>query len=155
MSCATLLIILAKTKPASAESGLSAALNRIADELRVVRDVLDEMRADMQWAVQNGRVVVQVEPPQSESAPSPLTLFEEGDAVEFEHGSEVAFGEVVETNDGLNEAVVLLIPSNERVTVRQDDLQRVEPDPLSRRDTSSSATAPEPVRELPKPGQLF
>ncbi|MFV0443927.1 MAG: hypothetical protein ACK5Q5_10180 [Planctomycetaceae bacterium] len=60
-----------------------------------------------------------------------LTLFTAGDAVEFEFDGEELFGEIVALDDARNEATILLIPSQDEVTVEQDILTRVEPDPLS------------------------
>lgn len=150
----------AERQTASAESEIVIALDRVGDELRVLRDVLDEIRSDLQWAVRNGRVVLQSEGSQSDTptiAPqitTVLTLFNEGDAVEFIHGGDPAFGEVVEVDDGRNVAQVMLIPSCETVLVQQDELRKVEPDELARL-PQDKVVVGEPVGEIPEPGNLF
>ncbi|MFV0443009.1 MAG: hypothetical protein ACK5Q5_05525 [Planctomycetaceae bacterium] len=63
-----------------------------------------------------------------------LTLFNAGDAVEFELDGEELFGEVIDVDDARNSATVMLIPSQDEVVVCQDDLRRAEPDPLSDRE---------------------
>ncbi|MCA9078466.1 MAG: hypothetical protein KDA93_25790 [Planctomycetaceae bacterium] len=59
-----------------------------------------------------------------------VTLFEPGNAVEFKLDRTECFGEIVSVDDARNEAVVILIPSQECVTVDQDRLTKVEPDEL-------------------------
>lgn len=152
---------MAPTKPsASAELEIATALDRVRDEVAVLRNILDEIRSDLQWAVRNGRVVVQVEaseiaPPNSEARPSiELTLFNEGDAVELEIGGEPALGEIIEVDDGRNVAHVSLIPSGQTVSVRQDELQKVEPDSLARL-PQDKVPVGQPIGELPEPGNLF
>ena len=148
--------LLASEAPKSAESEVVSALESITDELRVVRYVHDEIRTDFQWAVRNGRVVVQVQSPEPVVPELPEgALFNEGDAVEFDLGGEIAFGEIVEINDGLNRAKVQLIPSGRIMTVKQDDLQGVESDRWSITQSSEPATVFKSNGELPEPGELF
>ena len=152
---------MAKTKPpSSVESDLVSALDRVGDELQLVRQVLDEIRTDFQWAIQNGRIMVRGEQTNANNTP-PIVVFDEGDGVELEIDGETVFGEVVAVNDGINQATVQLIPSHRKVTVRQDDLRRVEPDVLARQappmsiDVADLHYIPQPVGELPEPGNLF
>jgi len=150
----------ANTPSSSAESEIAIALDRIGDEVRVLREVLDEIRSDLQWEVQNGRIVGEVESLEAasldrESQPtSDLVLFDEGDAVELPVDGEPAFGEVLEVDDGRNVARVMVIPSGETVSVRQDELRKVEPDDLARLPQDKVAVG-EPVDEMPEPGNLF
>lgn len=129
--------------PASApeptpEHPLIAPLERLTEELKLVRTVLDEVRTDLQWALQNqGRVRDLMSRQNSlESASSAagklLTTFEEGDAVEVNDGEVPSFGEISSIDDAHNEATVILIPSNKVVTVSQDSISRVLPDQLRR-----------------------
>ena len=60
-----------------------------------------------------------------------LTLFEVGEAVEFAWDEEELFGEIVTVDDAHSEATVMLIPSQDEITVPQDILTKVSPDPLS------------------------
>ena len=138
---------------ASAESDIASALDRVADELQLVREVLDEIRTDFQWAVQNGRIVVRAERAEIHEKVQSLELFDEGDAVELEIDGKLACGEVVAVDDGCNSAVVQLIPSNTTVTVQQDALSKVDSDALARH--SPDARQPAVVPELPQPGNLF
>ncbi|WP_231740961.1 hypothetical protein [Thalassoglobus neptunius] len=139
-----------------AESEVVPALERIADELQIVRNVLDEIRTDFQWAVRNGRVVIHSQSTEPVTPQHPeVTLFNEGDAVEFDLGGEFAFAEIVELNDGLNRAIVQLTPSGETITVQQDDLQKVETDRLARAQRNGPEQSIETTCELPEPGELF
>ena len=57
---------MAKKRPsAPAESTpehpLACQLERLADEVQLLRTVLDEIRSDFQWAVQNGRISFRIE----------------------------------------------------------------------------------------------
>lgn len=61
-----------------------------------------------------------------------LPTFEEGDAVIVIHEGHELFGEVTSINDAENLAEVLLIPSNQTMTVMQDKLSRIQPDSLRR-----------------------
>jgi hypothetical protein len=62
---------------------------------------------------------------------STVVLYEIGDAVEFEWEGEELFGEIVALDDARNQAVVMLIPSQDELTVSQDELKKVEPDDLA------------------------
>ena len=42
---------------ASADSKLVASVERVGDELQLIRETLDELRTDFAWAMQNGRIV--------------------------------------------------------------------------------------------------
>lgn len=147
----------------SAESEIALALNRVGDELQLIREVLDEIRTDFQWAVQNGRIVVRRERASIHEQLHSLDLFNEGDGVELELNGETVFGEVETVDDGRNEAMVHLIPSNEAVTVRQDALTKIQPDALARQTPSSFFETVQPktvhrtavLPELPEPGNLF
>ncbi|MEQ9411961.1 MAG: hypothetical protein RIK87_29880 [Fuerstiella sp.] len=126
---------MAKNRPASApatEHPLLQPLERIADELNLIRTVLDEIRSDYQWAVQNRRpqFVDTNDFPAVDNVR--LTLFDEGDAVEVDHNRLQGFGEILAVDDATNLATVLMIPSNEHVTVLQDALRKVEGDRLNR-----------------------
>ena len=83
-----------------------------------------------------------------------LTLFNGGEAVEFEIDGEPGLGEVVEVDDGRNVARVMLIPSGKVVLMQQDHLQKVATDALARL-PQNKVPAGEPVVELPEPGALF
>ena len=161
---------------------------RLNDEVRVLRDCLDELRSDFAWAVQNGRIVIlpDADPPaagpqsgfaessvderQDSGTPAtepstpdlttadgrllPVTLFEVGNAVEFDRNREELFGEIAKLDDATNEATVQIIPSFEEVVVSQDQLRRIEPDELScrsneaaRADGDLPTTDPPPVNE--------
>ncbi len=37
---------------------LHDSIERLTEEVRVLRDVLGEVRTDLQWAIQNGRVII-------------------------------------------------------------------------------------------------
>ena len=37
---------------------LHDSIERLTEEVRVLRNVLDEVRTDLQWAIQNGRVMI-------------------------------------------------------------------------------------------------
>lgn len=137
---------------ASAESDIASALDRVADELQLVREVLDEIRTDFQWAVQDGRIVDRTERAEIHERVQSLTLFNEGDGVELDIDGELTFGEVVSVDDGNNSAVVQLVPSNGTVTVRQDDLSKVDADPIAGHQSVNVARQPIP---LPEPGSLF
>ena len=121
------------------EHPLAEILERLANELQLTRQALDELRTDVQWAVQNCLTRSADEPGLSvrDSATNrePLHLlatFEEGDAVIVNHNGHELFGEVISIDDAENLAEVLLIPSNETMTVIQDNLSRVQPDSLRR-----------------------
>ena len=45
-------------KPYETPEELSCQLNRLNDELRVIRDVLDDIRSDLSWGIQNGRIIL-------------------------------------------------------------------------------------------------
>ena len=67
---------LAKQSPTTAELEIVPVMERIADELQIIRNVLDEIRTDFQWAVQNGRIVLQTDPSGQFAHQLPeLTLF--------------------------------------------------------------------------------
>lgn len=151
---------MAKNRPASApatEHPLLQPLERIADELNLIRTVLDEMRSDYQWAVQNRRPQFADTKDVPTADKVPLTLFDEGDAVEVDHNRLRGFGEVLAVDDATNLATVLMIPSNEHVTVPQDSLRKAEGDQLNQHSLSTAtATAAESDRrDLPEPGNLF
>ena len=114
------------------EHPLIAPLERISDELKLLRTVLDEIRTDLQWAVQNDRSASEASMPVRRSAGEFISLFDEGDAVEVNDGIHVSFGEVESIDDATNEATVILIPSNQVITVSQDSISRVVPDQLRR-----------------------
>ncbi len=49
----------ASKRPAEGDSdALYDSIERLTDEVRVLRDVLDELRTDLQWAIQNDRVII-------------------------------------------------------------------------------------------------
>ncbi len=46
-------------QPAEVDSeGIQDAVERLTAEVRVLRDVLDDIRTDLQWAIQNDRVII-------------------------------------------------------------------------------------------------
>lgn len=56
--CGTLTLTLEKTMPsASAGCELVASVERVGDELQLIRETLDELRTDFEWAMQNGRIL--------------------------------------------------------------------------------------------------
>lgn len=124
--------------PASAsdstpEHPLTTPLEKLTEELKLIRTVLDEIRTDLQWAVQNRDAKREAGPSvDPTNAGRLLNTFEEGDAVEVNDGVEPSFGEISSIDDARNEATVILIPSNEVVTVSQDSISRVAPDQLRR-----------------------
>jgi len=134
---------------AEREHSLVAPLERLADELQLVRTVLDELRFDIQWAVQNGAFKARRSGSRDGSALPALTLFNQGDAVDFSLDGQSHFGEVVDIDDANNLASVVVIPSNEVITVSQDALTKQDPDPLQRE------TIPQMNDAMPEPGNLF
>lgn len=151
---------MAKNRPASApatEHPLLQPLERIADELNLIRSVLDEIRSDYQWAVQNRRpqLVDTNDLPSVDNVR--LALFDEGDAVEVEHNRLRGLGEILAVDDATNLATVLMIPSNEHVTVPQDSLRKAEGDRLNRSALNEvgGTTAETNRGDLPEPGNLF
>ncbi len=49
----------ASKRPAEGDSdALHDSIERLTDEVRVLRDVLDDLRTDLQWAIQNDRVII-------------------------------------------------------------------------------------------------
>ena len=135
---------MAKTSSAPAavqqpEHPLAEILERLANELQLTRHALDEVRTDVQWAIQNCLTRSKDEPvsPAKNSVKQSthlnlLPTFDEGDAVIVDHNGQELFGEVTSMNDAENLADVLLIPSNETMTVTQDKLRRIQPDSLRR-----------------------
>ena len=121
---------------------LAEILERLANELQLTRQALDELRTDVQWALQNCLIrsagpAGEPDSPSRDSATDSkainlLPTFEEGDAVVVNHNGHELFGEVISIDDAENLAEVLLIPSNETLTVIQDNLSRVQPDSLRR-----------------------
>ena len=101
-------------------------LDRVVDELRMVRDVLDEFHAEFQWAVQVGRIRFVHGEDVSSGNKVRLTLLYEGGAVDVEYNRLRGFGEVPGVDDAANLPTVLLIPSNKKVTVPQDSSRKVE-----------------------------
>ncbi len=48
-----------RNQPGEGDSeAIRDSIERLADELRVLRDVLGELRTDLQWAIQNDRVII-------------------------------------------------------------------------------------------------
>jgi len=46
-------------QPAEVDSeGIQDAVESLTAEVRVLRDVLDDIRTDLQWAIQNDRVII-------------------------------------------------------------------------------------------------
>jgi hypothetical protein len=123
---------MARQRPAPAnetlEHPLSKQIERLCNELQLTRQVLDELRTDVQWAIQNGLVPRKAETPLHNLLP----VYDEGDAVEVNHNRLQEFGEIISVDDAETSAVVLLIPSNETITLPQDSLSRVAPDSLRR-----------------------
>ncbi|MCA9047090.1 MAG: hypothetical protein KDA89_00080 [Planctomycetaceae bacterium] len=158
------------------EHPLAEHVERLANELQLTRQVLDEIRTDLQWAIQNclqrncsndnsnGQPDSAKATPVEPSTLNLLPTFDEGDAVVLKHNGEEFFGEVTAINDAENLAEVLLIPSNATITVTQDELSRIDPDTL-RRLCSEPATCitPDPAPASQggsacnpvSPGQLF
>ncbi|MEZ6128996.1 MAG: hypothetical protein R3C59_09955 [Planctomycetaceae bacterium] len=151
---------------------LAEHIERLANELQLTRQVLDEIRTEIQWAVQN--CCRRIDPADSTRWPAPrkavesslslLPTFDEGDAVVLRRNGEEIFGEVVTINDAENLAEVLLIPSNATITVIQDELSRIDPDTLRRRCTEpgscvipDAATVPDSAAVTPTApnGRLF
>jgi len=80
-----------------------------------------------------------------------LTLFDVGDAVEFEIDGEEQFGEIIALDDARNTARVLLISSEEEITVEQDRLTKVVPDELSYTPTTPLAGDERSTEEIRQP----
>ena len=56
--CGTLTLTLEKTMPsASADSKLVASVERVGDELQLIRETLNKLRTDFESAMQNGRIL--------------------------------------------------------------------------------------------------
>ena len=145
------------------------ALREIGEQLKGIGQVLEEIRTDFQWAAQNCRIdpeeAKRSKPVASDDVQPPrlLATFDEGDAVILNHDGVELFGEVVSINDAENLAKVLLIPSNETITVIQDQLSRIQPDGLRRLCTDETSRTPSdrspnagvPDARHAAPGQLF
>lgn len=152
-------------KPATREpleTGLHDAVVRLNEEDKVLRQCVDELHDTFKWAVRNGRFYVSTDfehVAKAEVAKRPTPeLFEVGDGVEWEVRGKLQFGEIVETNDGKNVAVVQPIPGTEVFEIKQDELRRTTPDPLSYRDTEIRPHEKSPPTEAsptPAPGRLF
>ncbi len=111
---------------------LNAELGLLGDKIEAM---IEEQRTTPVVEPETALQVTEPETPADatrETLP-PITLFEIGDAVEFELDGEVWFGEIAELDDAENAALVQLVPSFEEVDIPQDLLTRVEPDELSRR----------------------
>lgn len=81
-----------------------------------------------------------------------MTLWELGDAVEFTIDGREVWGEIIGLDDAANSATVLLIPSEEEVTVSQDLLQ---PEYGSERDGQPLSPLTPDVLAKPLSGRLF
>jgi hypothetical protein len=170
------------------EHPLAGHVERLTEELQAIGDILEGIRTDLAWALQNGRVIVSLaelerlehvadatlgsdafdltirlhmalamfgadladaiavpseraQPPPEVRTPagepgdsefvSTVVLYEVGDAVEFAWEGEELFGEIVALDDARNRATIMLIPSEDELTVCQDDLTKVVPDELA------------------------
>lgn len=136
----------ASSAPATPDHPLSEKLDRTADELQLIREILSESQIDFQWAIQNCFQRTEAKPTNRTPSLGLLPVYNESDAVEVEHNRLQAFGEILSVDDADNSAVVLLIPSNETITVSQDSLSRIVPDALRRIcEEPSSCIDPDPV----------
>lgn len=96
---------------------------------------------------------------------TPAVLYEVGQAVEFDGDEGEQFGEILEVDEAANAAVVLLIPSQERVQVSQDllrlvELESEEPPSFATRDDSVPHQQEQPTASNAdaahrRPGHLF
>ena len=144
---------MASESPESADCDVVPVLERIADEIRVLRDVLDEIRTDFQWAIRNGRTEVG-QPTRSAPSENPPLKVTAGDTVEFEYGGEPAIADVLKVNLDRHLATVRLIPNGTEMEVHMDTLSKVPARTEIRRGyepTFDSSDLP----SLPEPGSLF
>ena len=135
---------MAKTRPsASADrtQPIATQLERIGDELNLIRTVLDELRSDFQWAVQNGCLKIVV-PEQIVPVPS-----HEGDQVEVQGSKGTRTGEIVEMDHAIDRAWVASGPDNQIDSVAVESTTKRQQDVFTEDEPCSA--------ELPDPGSLF
>jgi len=142
---------MAKNRPTSADAAkhpLQASLERIADELNLVRTVLDELRSAFQWAVQN-----RILPKQDVAARLPQhsmpPVFDPNEVVEYCHGGYQHVAQIVSLDNPTNRATIRLNESGETREVSQYDLLKATNchARVAQRDSQPS--------ELRAPGELF
>lgn len=137
-------------------------IERLANEVKVLRESVDELKTSLEWAIRNARLTVHFDEAATPSflPPPPLWLFEIGDAVTLEYQGEQIVGEVVELNDGENSATVRLVASGTLVSIEQDQLTGVPNELLGHRPVSDETSSPsvpagDSPAPAPTPGRLF
>ncbi|WP_145260947.1 hypothetical protein [Calycomorphotria hydatis] len=140
----------ATNAPQQPEHPVQPQLEKMTDTLVCLLEAIDNLREDFQWAVQNGRIIVQMHDEQRQHIGSTIPLFTEGDAVRFWHNGREYEGEVTTVNDAENTARVHLFQADEEVTARQDDLTTIDPDPLRRQATESIPSEATPPTAAPQ-----
>lgn len=85
---------------------LAAAVNRLADEVGVLRQVLDEVRESFRWAVHNGKLCGADRPPDSTHSPEfPVTPQLELGEEQFEAIAETVQQSLSDVGDDIEAAV--------------------------------------------------
>lgn len=125
------------------------ALERIGDELNLIRTVLDELRADFQWAVQNGRVTIVMPEP---AAP---IRFHEGDGVQIHDRNGIRHGEIVEMDHAIDRAWVAVGPGNEVDSFPIESLTKKQEDSFTGHQQTQQVDSSSPNATTPIPGSLF
>jgi len=123
------------------DESLAEQVILLTDEVKVLRESVDGLKAAFEKAIRKSRITVQFDEAanaQADRVAEPgirpaIELFEIGDGVSFDRDGIDYFGEIIELNDGENLAMVQLIPSGDTVDVIQDYLTHLENDPLSYR----------------------
>jgi hypothetical protein len=145
--------------PVNDHDAFQDSVERLQDEIKVLRQCIDELHETFRWAVHNGRVHFAADHDEDHSKATTkqksLEQLEVNDAVQFEERGQPQFGEIVDLDDGRNRAMVQLIPRNQVIEVQQDRIERIKPDPLSGRvEEWDHRPAESPAPPTP-PGQLF
>ena len=117
-------------------------LERIGNELNLIRTALDELRSDFQWAVQNGRVTIAFP---EQTVP---VRFHGGDHVQIDDNKGIRTGEIVEMDHAIDRAWVATGP-NEVESVAVESMTKQQQDVFTE-------DSPQPTElQLPDPGSLF
>lgn len=137
--------------PAPEQDDLQQQIGILTDEVKVLRESVDELKTSLEWAIKNARITIDFEDAAKPSmrCPPAIELFEIGDAVTFDLDGDECFGEIVELDDGENMATVQMISSDGTIEVNQDVLSRVQNDPLSYR--NDALIAPPRERKIVGP----
>lgn len=137
---------MAKKRPsASADRNqpIVEQLERIGNELNLIRTILDELRSDFQWAVQNGRLTIAFP---EQTVP---VRFHEGDRVQIDDNKGIRTGEIVEMDHAIDRAWVATGAGNEVESVAVESMTKHQP-------VVFTEDKPQPTElQLPDPGSLF